>query len=137
MGKTFSSAEELCDILGTVFRRSLQETELGRKLVGLNKSLRFFFRDPEAQITVQVDGAHWEVVCGPCDAPADIKFWMTGDAAHRLWSEKVKPLAAIMARQIRAAGPVRALGEIEAVFSLSSDIYKQVLREKGRQDLLR
>ncbi len=137
MGKAFASQEELYDILATVFRRSLQETELGPKLLNLNKSLRFVFHEPKAEITVKVDGAHWHVVCGPCDTPAEIQFWMSGDAAHRLWSGKVKPLAAIMARQIRAAGPVRAMGEIEALFTLSTAIYKQVLREKGRDDLLR
>jgi len=137
MGKTFASAEELCDILGTVFRRSLQETELGTKLLSVSKSLRFIFRDPVAEITVRVDGTHWDVVVGPCDTPADITFWMSGDSAHRLWLGKVTPLAAIMAREIRAAGPIRALAEIEAVFSLSRAIYRQVLEERGRQDLLR
>ncbi|MDZ7338827.1 MAG: SCP2 sterol-binding domain-containing protein [candidate division KSB1 bacterium] len=137
MGKAFASPEELCDILGTVFRRSLQETELGKKLLKLNKSLRFVFHEPNAEITVRVDGAHWDVICGPCETRAEIQFWMSGDAAHRLWLGKVKPLAAIMARQIRAAGPIRAMAEIEALFALSTSIYKQVLKERGREDLLR
>lgn len=136
MGKLFKSASGLCDIYQTLFKRLLIDPKLGERILNLKKNLKFTFTDPKVEITVEIKDQNWKVICGPCDVKAEIKFWMTGDAAHRLWSGKVTPMSAIMSRKIRAIGPIQALTEIASIFTSSYPIYREILKEKGREDLL-
>jgi alkyl sulfatase BDS1-like metallo-beta-lactamase superfamily hydrolase len=137
MGKFFKSGEELCEIHQKLFERLLESSEVSAKILALNKNLKFIFKDPNAEITVLLRDNRVQVVCGPCDEESDVKFWLSAESAHRLWLGKVTPTSAIMAREVRASGPISALTDLESIFSKSHDVYRQILKEEGRDDLLR
>ena len=136
MAKFFQSANELCDIYQALFKKLLRDSSVGKTVVDLKMNLRFIFTDPKAEINIQVDENKWHVLSGETDQKAEITFWMSSDSAHRLWLGQVTPLSAIMSREIRATGPIRALNEIAAVFGSSRQTYFEILQKHGRADLL-
>ena len=136
MAKCFHSANELSGVFETLFKTILSNSRFGEKVKDLGKNLKFNFNDPNTEITIALDKGKWSVKSGPGNVKADIEFWLSGDSAHRLWSGKVTPISAIMSREIRAKGPIRAMNEIASLFASSQDIYRKTLKKFGREDLL-
>lgn len=134
MGTYFKSADELYDICGKLFGKLLSDANIGTLILKLQKSFKFIFTDYNFEINILIDGNNWKIIRGPCDEQTEIHLWLSSDSAHRLWSGKITPLSAIMSREIRAKGPIRALTEIDTIFSSSQQIYHAILKAQGRND---
>ena len=136
MGNYFKSANEIYDIYETLFERLMSDPALSKKLLALGKCVNIKFTDYEAEITLDIEGEKWKFIKGPPENPVEIVLWLNSTSAHRLWTGKITPLSAIMSREIRVKGPIRALTDIDTLFSASKEIYKQILTEKGRSNIL-
>ena len=136
MGRFFKSANEVYDVYEKFFKRLFNDPHLGKKIITLGKTFNLKFTDYNTEITIIIDGENYKFVRGASEKIAEIVLWLNSDSAHRLCSGKTTPLSAIMSREIRAKGPIRALTDIDTIFSAAKTIYRTVLEEMGRTDLL-
>lgn len=132
MNFIFNSAEDLCDIFTALFQKMSKNPTLAEKIAEINQVIRFNFTNPKAEITVDATQQPPQIICGAAEKAADLQLWMAGDIAHQLWMGKITPISAIMSRQIRAVGKMQSIREIGAFFNSVTQIYQDLLLEKGR-----
>jgi putative sterol carrier protein len=132
----FKNDNEVYDAIGGLCRRLLDDSEIGPQLAGLDMSVRFTFSEPIAEITLVCHGSESKVTCGACDDATDLELLMKADDGHRLWLGTLSPMMGMAKRKIRTKGDVmKALG-LQSVLDSATEIYRALLVELGRSELL-
>jgi len=132
----FQSTEELYRVMGALFERLKAEPTIADRLLEGELVVRFRWRDPEGEVTIDLRRAPITYTFGPGDLPADVEMIQSADVAHRFWLGRLNVAQAIATRQVIAKGSVpkalKLLPAIQPAFAL----YPQVLRQLGRADLI-
>lgn len=102
----------------------------------MGTSVKFFLSDPNAEITIDSKVPGGRIVCGSSDLETEIKIYLKSDTAQRLWSGKLSVLSAILSGELTVKGPVEKLQGLLSTFKPALQIYRGVLAEVGRDDLL-
>lgn len=132
----FRDTAHLYRVFRALFERLAQEPEIADRLLQSNLVVRFVFRDPDGECTIDLRSAPVHYTFGPSDLKPDVEMIQSADAAHQFWLGRVNVPQAIATRKIVSRGSVpKALALLPAI-KPAFDIYPQVLREIGETDLI-
>jgi putative sterol carrier protein len=126
----FENTEALQRVMSELWVQIKAHKEMSESLLGSKLAVRFNYRDPVGQITVDSrDGSDIKVYPGPCDIKPDVEMDMKSDVAHEFWLGKVSVPMAILTGKIVAKGPVQKalalLPAIKPAFSIYPEVYKK------------
>lgn len=133
----FRTTEELYTIMGALFERLKEHPDIAPRLLESNMVIRFRWRDPDGEVTVDLRHAPITYTFGPCDLRPDVEMTQSADVAHLFWLGKLSVPRAIATRQVIAKGSVPKALKLLPAIQPAFAIYREVLRDLGREDLLR
>lgn len=98
--------------------------------------VRFRWRDPEGEATIDLREAPIRFTLGPSDLAADVEMTQTADVAHQFWLGRLNVPQAIASRKVVSRGSVtkalKLLPAVQPAFAL----YRDVLRATGKAHLV-
>ncbi len=132
----FRDAAQLYDCVGAILAYLIDLPTANQAFRKSSLIVRFRYREPDAEITV--DAARDPIVLnlGPYDLPPIVDMSMTGDVAHQFWLGHVNLLAALTRGTIVAKGPIPAILKLLPAITPAYTKYPQILREKGLEELI-
>lgn len=132
----FQGTQHMYQVLGALFDRVKAEPDIANRLLEGNLVVRFSFTDPDGVATIDLRRAPLSYEFGPSDLQPDVEMIQSGDTAHDFWLGRLNTARAIATRKVIARGSVpKALALLPAV-KPAFDLYPQVLRELGYEDML-
>ena len=137
----FKGQKEMLDIQRVFFDKVASDPEIGPKLRASNLIIRFVSNDPAGVVTIDCRGAagegkHFATTFGESDLKPDIILTTSADLGHEFWLGRANIVSALFSGKAKATGDVTAAMKILPALKPISDIYKQMLKSLGRQDLL-
>jgi len=137
----FKDQKEMLDIQRVFFDRVASDPEIGPKLRASNLIIRFVSSDPAGVVTIDCRGAagegkHFATTFGESDLKPDIILTTSADLGHEFWLGRANIVNSLFSGKAKATGDVTLAMKILPVLKPIADIYKQVLKSLGRQDLL-
>ena len=129
----FESTEQLYDVMGGLFERIAATPEIADELVEGNMVVRFRWKEPAGEATIDLRSAPIAFTMGPSELDADVEMIQSADVAHRFWLGGLNVPQAIATRKVVSKGSVpKALKLLPAV-KPAFELYRGVLREKGME----
>ncbi len=132
----FRSTEDLYAVMGALFERLKQDAPLAERLLEGNLVVRFRWRNPEGEATIDLRRAPITYTFGPCDLQPDVEMIQDADVAHLFWLGKLNVPRAIASRQVIAKGSVPKALKLLPAIQPAFAVYRQVLIESGRENLV-
>ena len=133
----FKDEQEVYDYIGKLFQDLAEDDELWPKFSRANTIVQYQFRNPESQITVRMTEADDpQVDLGDTELEPEVLMTMEADTAHKFWLGKVNVTVALARGQMKAKGPVAKILKLVPLVKPVFPRYKQMLEERGRQDLM-
>jgi putative sterol carrier protein len=133
----FKDDQEVYDFIGKLFVELQDDEELSPKFRRADTIVQYRYSNPESQITVKMkEGEDGQVDFGPTELEPEIVMTMEADTAHKFWLGKVNVTMALARGQMKAKGPVAKILKLVPLVKPVFPRYQQMLREKGREDLL-
>ena len=130
----FKDASEVYDYIGGVFKVALAREGLGDKLAASGVILQLRYSEPDAVITV--DMPNREVSTGETELKPTVVLTSKAEAGHKFWLGKLNLTVALARGEVKARGPVTKLLKLVPIASQLFPEYRQILEERGRQDLI-
>jgi putative sterol carrier protein len=90
----------------------------------------------EPEVTVDTTQDPIKLYTGPCDLKPTVVMRMHADTAHRFWMQKLNLMVAITKGEIKVKGPIPQVMKLLPTIKPSFEIYKEVLKELGFNELL-
>jgi 2-oxoisovalerate dehydrogenase E1 component len=132
----FESTQELYRVMGTLFDQLAADEQISSRLVEGDLVVRFRWRDPEGEATVDLRRQPITYTLGPSELDPDVEMTQAADVAHRFWLGRLNVPQAIATRKVIARGSVpKALKLLPAV-QPAFELYPQILVGIGRADLI-
>jgi 2-oxoisovalerate dehydrogenase E1 component len=132
----FRDTDHLYQVLGALFDKVAAEPAVADRLLKGNLVVRFRYKDPEGVATIDLREAPITYTFGESDLKADVEMIQSGDTSHQFWLGKLNVARAIATRKVVSRGSVpKALALLPAV-KPAFEIYPQVLRELGYDELI-
>ena len=133
----FKDEQEVYDFIGKLFVDLQEDEELSQKFRRADTIVQYRYSNPDSQITVKIkEGEEPQVDLGPSDLDPEVVMTMEADTAHKFWLGKVNVTMALARGQMKAKGPVAKILKLVPLVKPVFPRYQQMLREKGREDLL-
>lgn len=139
----FQTSDELHECLGALYNEAKTDSKVAPKIKESGLVIQFRYTDPEGIATILADrpptqeGAYFDVVWGEQpDLKPDVTMSMKADVAHQFWHGNVNLMAALTRRQIVAKGPIPKIIKLLPAVTPMYDMYPQILRDQGREDLV-
>jgi hypothetical protein len=137
----FKDQKEMTEIQRVFFDRVASDPEIGPKVRASNLIIRFVASDPAGMVTIDCRGAagegkHFTTTFGESGLEPDITLMTSADLGHEFWLGRANMVNALFTGKAKAAGDVTLAMKILPLLKPIADIYKQVLKSLGRQDLL-
>jgi alkyl sulfatase BDS1-like metallo-beta-lactamase superfamily hydrolase len=134
MGKYWKDAEEMTRAFSELFRRLMEDPELSPKAEKLNQVVVFKYFDPDVQFWWDLRDGRKEFGTGEPPAEFKVRMTLSGDDAHRSWSNKLNPVMAITRRKIKVDGNATGLLKLQPLLKKVAVIYNRVLDDLGMSD---
>lgn len=138
-GKYYEDPREAVEIFKEMCERFMETyPNVTEKVIKLNKLIAFDYSQDHPDAILWWDGRGGKLTVGTGKPPAepDAVMALSVDDAHRSWSNKLNPVMAITRKRIRVKGSVAGLLKLAPNLLKVSKIYKQVLQEKGKSDII-
>jgi hypothetical protein len=136
----FKSAEELYEIFGRLLDRVRLDSKLGRSIAAIGMIFQYRYSDPEAWVTINArdkpEQGYLSHVLGPTDLKPDVTMEMDADFAHEFYLGKGNVMIAMARGRIKSRGKMTKLLKLLPVIKPIFPIYRAVLEEMGRKDLI-
>ena len=139
----FSSAAEMQTYLGRLYDQAKCDSRIAPNIRASQLVILFRYRDPDAVVTINASspptqpGAMFDVLWHEENVlKSDIEMSMAADVAHQFWQGKINLMAALARKQIVARGPIPKILRLLPAVAPMYDMYPQILRELGREDLV-
>ena len=133
----FKDEQEVYDYIGKLFQDLAEDDELWPKFRRANTIVQYQFRNPESQITVRMtESDDPQVDLGGTELEPEVLMTMEADTAHKFWLGKVNVTVALARGQMKAKGPVAKILKLVPLVKPVFPRYKQMLTDRGRQDLM-
>ena len=135
----FKDAAELYKCLGALFDTVAKDPDLGPKLASAGMVIRFDYKDPEAQITIDtknsptIAGQFFTLYYGHGSTELQPKVLMTmkADVGHSFSLGKVDLVNALTRRQIVAVGPIAKVLKLLPIIKPTYQMYPAILKQIG------
>jgi len=132
----FADEADVYATIGAMFEALVADPQLGPKLGALNTVLYVRFTTPDAHIVLDATQAHPTVALGTVPGSYGTRLSMTADVGHRFWLGRLNVAAALARGQVRSDGNMAKLMRLLPVMKPAFALYADLLRTRGRQDLL-
>jgi putative sterol carrier protein len=134
----FKDEEDVYRFIGRLFQELAVDPDLSPRFQKADTTVQYQMRDPDSQITVDMrPDKEMQVDLGPSELEPEVVMTMEADTAHRFWLGNVNVTVALARGQIKAKGPVAKVLKLVPLVKPVFPRYKQMLREAGREDLLK
>jgi len=137
---TFKSAEELYEIFGKLFDRVRMDPKAGRAIANIKMVFQYHYTDPESWVTINARDkpaeGYLSAIMGETDIKPDVYMEMDADFAHEFYLGKGNVMIAMTRGRIKSRGKMTKLLKLLPVVKPIFPMYRQVLEEMGRKDLL-
>lgn len=139
----FKTYDELYICFSRLYDRARRDPRIAPKIRDSRLIIQFRFDDPLAIATINATlpasdtNAYYEVFWG--DTPGwqpDIELRAKADIAHLFWQGKINLMTALARGQIIAKGPLSKIIKLLPTIEPMYQMYPQILREIGREDLI-
>jgi putative sterol carrier protein len=136
----FESKEQLMEVFNRFWVEAKKETEVMDKLAKSQVVVRFDIEDPEAHLTINFrdKGPNGEIgsLSFDSDAEPEITVWSKSETTNKFWQNKLSTTVAMARGQVKLQGSVsKALGLLSKIKPLYN-IYPQILKEMGLDDMI-
>ncbi len=137
---TFKDADQLYDLLGGLFDELTKDANIAEKFAASGLVIQFVYRNPDSEIWLDAskkDPDNIGVICGPAEGlTAEVEMSMEADTAHQFWLGNVNLMVALTRKQIVAKGPIPKIMKLLPVIKPAYDVYKNMLKERGLEDMI-
>jgi putative sterol carrier protein len=134
---TFTSADEVYEVIGGLFAALSADPEQALQLARADLTVQYRLSEPDARITVQMrQGRGDRVDLGETEQVPDVVMIMPAGVLHGLLLGTVNATVAMARGQIRSEGPVAKVLALIPMLRLVAPRYRERLAEIGRADLL-
>lgn len=131
MSQFWSSADEMVDVFMTLFEQMTQDDEMMEKGKKLDQIVVYSYTDPVAKVWWDARGGKFDYGSGEPPGDPKVEMTLSGDDAHRSWSNKLNPVMAITRKKIRVKGNATGLLKLQPLLKKVAVLYNKVLDEKG------
>jgi len=128
----FSSADEVYEYIGGVFRTAADHPEVGPKMAVADVTLQMYYSDPKSTLTVRFQQPKLTVEDGGDDNTADVKLFMPADIADKYWRGEYNLAVGLAKGQVKAKGPVNKILKLVPLTRPLFPIYKQNIANKDK-----
>ncbi|MBC7254259.1 MAG: SCP2 sterol-binding domain-containing protein [Actinobacteria bacterium] len=134
----FQDIQVFYGLLTGVFDALMKDPQIRRKALDSKLLVRFVYRNPEGEFWVDCRGDEVKVYPGGPgeEMTPDAVMTMELDTAHRFWCGQLNLLGALSSGEIEAEGSMPRLLKMLPVIKPAYDVYKNMLREKGLENLI-
>lgn len=122
----FASAEQLYEVLQSVFERLSAEPEKISAFTHSNLVIRLILNDPDAEVLLDGRQPPLEVFYGPRPGKANLEFSMPADLLHRLWMDEESTSAAFFSGRIKSKGSLLHASRFIDLFRQVEEIYPAI-----------
>ena len=132
----FADTDRLYRVFDAFFRRLAAESDVVDALVVSQLVVRFRFKNPDGQVTVDLRQApiSWEF--GDTPLEPELELIQSADVANRFWQGRLNITSAIATRKVVARGPISKALALLPALQPAYPLYTQVLHELGEEALL-
>jgi putative sterol carrier protein len=130
----FKDDAEVYDYVGGIFEKVVADPELGPKFAESGVVLGLTYTDPDSVLTI--DMANRTVHTGGSGPAPNVELFMTADTANKFWLGEVNLSLAMAKGRVKAKGSVTKLLKLVPSAKKLFPVYRQMLEESGRTDLL-
>jgi 2-oxoisovalerate dehydrogenase E1 component len=127
----FDSTDQLYRVMGRLFDEIASRPEIADALVEAKMVVRFRWRDPEGEATIDLRSAPIRSTMGPSGIEPDVEMIQSADVAHRFWLGLLNVPQAIATRQVVSKGSVPKALKLLPAIKPAFDLYRQVLEDEG------
>lgn len=132
----FRDEAHLYRVLDAFFTRVRDTPSLAEAMVSGRFVLRFRYKDPAAEVTVDLRGQPITWHLGPCELQPDLEMIQSADTAHKFWMGSLSVPRALATRQVVSRGNVAKALKLLPALKPAFVLYADVLRELGEDALL-
>jgi putative sterol carrier protein len=126
----FSSADEVYEYVGGVFRDAADHPEVGPKMAAANVNLQIYYSDPDSKLLIHFQEPKLEVENGGEDSAADVKLFMPADIADKYWRGEYNLAVGLAKGQVKAKGPVNKILKLVPLTRPLFPMYKERVADK-------
>lgn len=141
-GQFFRNREEFYDVMRPFCENLVRDPLLGAKFRDARLTIRFIYTKPEGSVTADFAGPQPEggvygtyAFDDTALTPA-VTMRQSADFSNRFWCGKANLVSAMATRQVVASGSVQKALVLVPLLRPAFELYKQTLREQGREDLI-
>ncbi len=133
---SFSGTQQLYKVFDAFLHRLAERSDVADALVASRMVVRFRYKDPDGQVTVDLREAPicWEF--GETRLEPELELIQSADVANRFWQGRLGITSAIATRKVVARGPISKALALLPALEPAYPIYADVLRELGEEALL-
>ena len=124
----FKDSEYMYDVLGTLFRKLMDDPVVGPKFEKSDIVIRFVISEPDGEIWLLQDRS---VVCGTSDEKAIVTMTLSGDSCHQFWLKQLSMPVGLAKGKIKAKGPMPKVLKLLPLLKPAYEAYPAIAREKG------
>jgi hypothetical protein len=136
----FKDAAELYEVFGKLFDRVRTDPKVGRAIANINMVFQYHYTDPDSWVTINARDKPAEgyltAVMGETDLKPDVYMEMDADFAHEFYLGKGNVMVAMTRGRIKSRGKMTKLLKLLPVIKPIFAMYRKVLEEMDREDLL-
>jgi hypothetical protein len=130
----FKNADEVYEVLGTLFDELLADPDVGPRLCRANTTVQYRHTDPDCMMTVRLfEDGDARVDFGETTLVPDVVMAMAADTAHRFWQGQVNVPVALARHEMTASGPVAKILKLVPAVKPVFPRYRQLVAERELQ----
>jgi len=126
----FSSADEVYEYVGGVFRLAADHPDIGPKMAAADVTLQIYYSDPESKVTIHFHEPKLTVEDGGDNPNADVKLFMPADIADKYWRGEYNLAVGLAKGQVKAKGPVNKILKLVPLTKPLFPMYRERVADK-------
>ena len=126
----FSSADEVYEYVGGVFRLAADHPDIGPKMAAADVTLQIYYSDPESKVTIHFHEPKLTVDDGGDNPNADVKLFMPADIADKYWRGEYNLAVGLAKGQVKAKGPVNKILKLVPLTKPLFPMYRERVADK-------
>jgi alkyl sulfatase BDS1-like metallo-beta-lactamase superfamily hydrolase len=136
MSEFWENAEEVSTAILGMFDKTFEDQQVKSKVEGLNVLITYVYSDPD--ITIWFDTRDGKIEYGAGDPPgkADVRFTLSADDAHRVWSNKLNVMVSIAKRKIKLEGNATRILKLTPLLRKFASNYNEKLKDMGKESIV-
>jgi len=137
---TFESKEQLMEVFNRFWEKAVQLDEVMAKLAKKAIVVRFDIEEPDTHMTINFrdPGPKGEIGTLSFDSEVEpeVTVWSKSETTNKFWQNKLSTTMAMARGQVKLEGSVTKALSLLNIIKPLYDIYPQVLKEMGLDNML-